>query len=93
MTDAELRRQVAAELSWDPRVDSEVIEVSADSGTVTLRGTVDSLRQKRAVSQATARVRGVIRVADEVRVRIPGRNQRTTTLLTCALVSATGILP
>ena len=45
MTDDELRRQVAAELSWDPQVDSEVIEVSADSGTVTLRGTVASLRQ------------------------------------------------
>jgi len=76
MTDAELRRQVAAELSWDPRVDNEVIEVSADSGTVTLRGTVDNLRQKRAGSKATARVRGVIRVADELQVQIPGRNQR-----------------
>jgi osmotically-inducible protein OsmY len=76
MTDNELRRQVAAELSWDPQVDSEVIEVSADSGTVTLRGTVDSLRQKRAGSKAAARVRGVIRVADELRVRIPGRDQR-----------------
>jgi len=29
MTDDELRRQVAAELSWDPQVDSEVIDVSA----------------------------------------------------------------
>jgi hypothetical protein len=48
MTDDELRRQVAAELSWDPQVDSEVIDVSAGSGTVTLHGTVDSLRQKRA---------------------------------------------
>ena len=76
MTDDELRREVAAELSWDPRVDSEVIEVSADSGTVTLRGTVDSLRQKRAGSKAAARVRGVIRIANELRVRIPGAEQR-----------------
>jgi osmotically-inducible protein OsmY len=76
MTDDELRRQVAAELSWDPQVDSEVIEVSAGSGTVTLRGTVDSLRQKQAGSKAAARVRGVIRVANELRVRIPGRDQR-----------------
>jgi osmotically-inducible protein OsmY len=76
MTDDELRRQVAAELTWDPQVDSEVIEVSADSGTVTLRGTVDSLRQKRAGSKAAARVRGVIRVANELQVRIPGRDQR-----------------
>lgn len=76
MTNDELRRQVAAELSWDPQVDSEVIEVSADSGTVTLRGTVDSLRQKRAGSKAAGRVRGVIQVANELRVRIPGRDQR-----------------
>lgn len=76
MTDYELRRQVAAELSWDPQVDSDVIEVSADSGTVTLRGTVDSLRQKRAGSKTAARVRGVIRVVNELRVRIPSRDQR-----------------
>ena len=76
MTDDELRRQVAAELSWDPQVDSELIEVSADSGTVTLRGTVDGLRQKRAGSEAAARVRGVIGVANVLRVRIPGTDQR-----------------
>ena len=76
MTDDELRRQVAAELAWDPQVDSEVIEVSADSGTVTLRGTVDSLRQKRAGSKAAARVRGIVRVANELQVRIPGRDQQ-----------------
>jgi osmotically-inducible protein OsmY len=76
MTDDDLRRQVAAELSWDPRVVSEMIEVSADRGTVTLRGTVDSLRQKRAASEAAARVRGVIRVANELRVRIPDRDRR-----------------
>ena len=76
MTDEELRRQVAAELCWDPQVDSKVIEVSADSGTVTLRGNVDCLRQKRAGSRAASRVRGVIRIANELQVRIPGRDQR-----------------
>jgi osmotically-inducible protein OsmY len=76
MTDDELRRQVTAELTWDPQVDSEVIEVSADGGTVTLRGTVDSCWQKRAGSKAAARVRGVIRVADELRVRISASDQR-----------------
>ena len=76
MTDDELRCQVAAELSWDPQVDSEAIEVSADSGTVTLRGTVASLRQKQAGGKAAARVRGVTRVANELRVRIPDRDQR-----------------
>jgi osmotically-inducible protein OsmY len=76
MTDDELRRQVSAELSWDPQVDSEAIEVSVDSGTVTLRGTVGSLRQKRAGSNAAARVGGVTRVANELAVRIADADWR-----------------
>lgn len=32
MTDDDLRRNVAAELGWDPQVDSAAIEVSAASG-------------------------------------------------------------
>jgi osmotically-inducible protein OsmY len=76
MTDDELRRQVFAELSWDPQVDSEAIEVSADGGTVTLRGTVGSLRQKRAGSNAAARIHGVTRVANELEVRIPDADWR-----------------
>src|SRR5256884_8215798 len=48
MTDDDLRRDVAAELCWDPQVDSAAIAVSAASGMVTLRGTVASLRHKRA---------------------------------------------
>jgi osmotically-inducible protein OsmY len=76
MTDDELRRLVATELSWDPKVGSEAIEVSADSGTVTLRGTVASLWKKRAGSKAAARVRGVTWVANELRVQIPDRDRR-----------------
>ena len=40
MTDGDLRRDVAAELCWDPRFDSAAIEISAASGMVTLCGTV-----------------------------------------------------
>jgi len=43
MTDDDLRRDVAAELCWDPRMDRAAIEVRAASGLVTLRGTVASL--------------------------------------------------
>ena len=76
MTDNNLRRDVAAELCWDPRVDSAAIEVSAASGMVTLGGTVVSLGHKRAGGNAAARVRGVTRVANELRVRIPDRDRR-----------------
>jgi osmotically-inducible protein OsmY len=76
MKDDDLRRHVAAELSWDPQVGSEAIVVSAASGTVTLRGTVPSLRLKRAAGRAAARLRGVTRIANELRVQIPDKDRR-----------------
>ena len=76
MKDDDLKSHVAAEFSWDPRVDSDAIEVSAASGTVTLRGIVASLRLKRAGGEAAARVRGVTRVANELRVQIPDTDLR-----------------
>ena len=76
MRDDDLWRHVAAELFWDPQVDSEAIEVSAADGTVTLRGTVASLRSKWAGGRAAARVRGVTWVANEVRVQIPDKDRR-----------------
>jgi osmotically-inducible protein OsmY len=72
----DLRRHVAAELSWDPQVGSDAIEVSAASGMVTLQGTVTSIRLKRAGGRAAARVRGVTRVANELRVQIPDKDRR-----------------
>src|SRR5690348_4092174 len=76
MTDDDLRRGVATELCWDPRVDSATIEVSAASGTVTLRGTAASLWHKRAGGNAAARVRGVTRVTNQLSVKIPDRDRR-----------------
>src|SRR6516225_5436873 len=76
MMDDDLRRNVAAELSWDPQVDSDAIEVSAASGVVTLRGIVTSFRLNRAGGGAAARVRGVKRVANELQVQIPDKDQQ-----------------
>jgi len=76
MREDDLRRHVAAELSWDPQVDSEAIEVRATGGMVTLRGTVASLRLKQAGGRAAARVRGVTWVANDLRVQIPVRDRR-----------------
>ena len=59
MTDDQPQADVAAELSWDPKVDSAAIAVSADAGTITLRGTVGSPREKREAGRAACRVHGV----------------------------------
>ena len=76
MTDDDLQRDVAAELFWDPKVDNEEIAVSADSGTVTLRGTVGSFRQKREAGKAAERVYGVTGVRNELQVRLLDRDKR-----------------
>jgi osmotically-inducible protein OsmY len=76
MRDDDLRHYVAAELSWDPQVDSKGIEVRTVGGTVTLRGVVASLRLKRAGGRAAARIRGVTWVSNELRVQIPDKDRR-----------------
>jgi osmotically-inducible protein OsmY len=76
MTDEQLQADVVAELFWDPKVDSEAIAVSADAGTVTLRGTVDSYREKREAEKAACRVYGVIGVRNELDVRLLDDSKR-----------------
>jgi osmotically-inducible protein OsmY len=69
-TNAELEVDVTEELGWDPKVDSEEIAVAADDGTVTLRGTVGSFRQKREARKAAERIYGVLSVNNDLDVRI-----------------------
>ncbi|HEY0620196.1 MAG TPA: BON domain-containing protein [Kribbella sp.] len=70
MTDEALALSVKDELFWDPKVNSEEIVVSADDGTITLRGTVGSFRHKRDAKKAAERVHGVVYVENDLRVRI-----------------------
>ncbi len=76
MTNEELELSVADELAWDPKVDSDTIAVSAEDGTVTLRGTVGSFRQKREAQQAAKRVYGVTFVNNDLDVRILTEHRR-----------------
>jgi osmotically-inducible protein OsmY len=76
MTNDDLKLDVAAELSWDPKVDSQEIAVAADNGAVTLRGTVGSFREKREAGKAAARVYGVTEVSNELQVRMLDHSKR-----------------
>jgi osmotically-inducible protein OsmY len=76
MTDEQLQADVVAELLWDPKTGSEAIAVSADAGTVTLRGIAGSFRAKREAGKAACRVYGVIGVQNELDVQLPDDNQR-----------------
>ena len=76
MTNDDLQLDVAAELSWDPKLDSKAIAVSAADGAVTLRGTVASFREKREAGKAAARVYGVTEVSNELQVRMLDSSKR-----------------
>ncbi len=76
MTDDALALDVKDELFWDPKVDSEEVAVSASDGTITLRGTVGSFRQKRDAKKAAERVGGVVYVDNELSVRILTESRR-----------------
>lgn len=76
MINEELQLNVADELFWDPKVDNEAIAVSANDGTVTLRGTVGSFRQKREAKNAAERIFGVMSVDNELEVRILNEQRR-----------------
>jgi osmotically-inducible protein OsmY len=76
MTDEELELSVGAQLSSDPKVDRRTVAVAAEDGTVTLRGTVDSFREKREAQKAAQRVHGVVFVNNELDVRILTEHRR-----------------
>ena len=69
--DDKLQKAVLAELSWEPSITAAHIGVTADHGTVTLTGHVESYGQKHAAEMATGRVKGVKAIAEEIEVRLP----------------------
>src|SRR4029077_12053422 len=76
LSNDELTKNVTDELFWDPKVQSTSIAVASDGGTVTLRGTVGSFREKREAKKAAERVYGVTSVENELNVRLMTDNAR-----------------
>lgn len=65
-SDDEIRLDVAAALAADPATDLYEIEVAVDGGKVTLKGTVESWREKDLAERVAKGVRGVIGLANEI---------------------------
>lgn len=75
-TDAQLQKDVMAELKWEPSVHAEQIGVEVKDGVVTLAGHVDSYPAKWNAERATQRVSGVKALAVEIDVRLSGDAHR-----------------
>ncbi len=78
-TNAGLEHDVRAAVVLDPRVaDPAEVAITADGGTVTLRGTVGSFSQRRAVVNDARDVTGVNDVLDELEVTCSANRVATT---------------
>jgi osmotically-inducible protein OsmY len=87
-TDSELQQAVLNELRGDTRVRETEVGVEVRDGVVTLVGPVDSWAKRMAAAEAAHRVRGVLDVANELQVRLPGSGVRTDTDIAHAVRTA-----
>ena len=78
-TDVELKRDVSAELAWDPEVRSTLIGVGVKDGVVTLTGHLQTFAEKHAAARAVRRVAGVKAIALELDVRLSADHKRSDT--------------
>lgn len=78
-TDSEIQQAVLHELKWDTRVQATEVGVEVDAGIVTLTGVVNSWAKRLAAVQAAHRIQGVLDVANDIEVRLPGTVGHTDT--------------
>jgi osmotically-inducible protein OsmY len=78
-TDTQVHHDVLEELKWDSRVDETEVGVEVDNGVVTLTGTVTSWAKRMAAEEAARRVIGVLDIANDIKIKVPGGLTRTDT--------------
>lgn len=87
-TDAQLKKDVSAELEWEPSIDSAHVGVAVNDGVVTLSGHVDTFAEKHAIERAVGRVQGVKAVAIELDVKLEPGHKRSDSEIAAAIESA-----
>lgn len=87
-TDSYIQRCVLDELKWDTRVRETDIGVEVHRSVVTLTGSVDSWAARLAAQEAAHRVAGVLDVANDIKVNLPGSRERTDTDIAQAVRAA-----
>ncbi|HSO18884.1 MAG TPA: BON domain-containing protein [Desulfosarcina sp.] len=69
VSDSDIRRAVGDALRYDPRVSSHEVTPEVADRVVTLRGTVDNLKSRRAAYRTARNTVGVRRVVNRIKVR------------------------
>lgn len=89
MSDSEIRRNVEAELRWEPSVqDASAIGVAVKDGVTTLTGHTASYAEKWAAERAAERVSGVTALVSDLDVHLPSSFERTDEEIAQAAVNA-----
>ena len=87
-TDAQLKKDVEAELEWDPAVDAAHIGVAVKDGVVTLTGHLETFAEKYVAERAVRRVAGVRAIAEEIDVKLARGHVRSDSDIAQAIETA-----
>ncbi|MEQ1805766.1 MAG: BON domain-containing protein [Burkholderiaceae bacterium] len=87
-TDAQLKKDVTAELEWDPSINASHVGVTATDGVVTLTGHLNTFAEKYAIERAAQRVQGVKAIAMELDVKLEPGHKRSDSEIAGAVDSA-----
>jgi osmotically-inducible protein OsmY len=69
-SDADIKKDVEAELRWAPELDERDISIKVENGIVMLTGFVHGYHEKYFAEAAVKRVKGVLGVADDIQVQL-----------------------
>lgn len=83
-TDLELKRDVLAEMAFEPSIQITDIGVLVKDGVVTLNGRAENHGEQMNAVRAALRVEGVVGVADDIAVELPEFGSRTDGDITAA---------
>jgi osmotically-inducible protein OsmY len=87
-TDAQLKKDVLAELEWEPGVNATNVGVAVKEGVVTLTGHLDTYAEKHAIERVLQRVNGVQAIALELDVKLAPDHHRSDAEIAQAAQSA-----
>lgn len=89
-TDTQLKKEVLAELEWDPALNANSVGVAVNKGVVLLTGHLDTFAEKQAVEEAVQRVAGVKAIAVELDVKLEPHHHRSDAEIAAAIGASFG---
>ena len=87
-SDSDIRKDIVAELDWDPSLRHDDIAVAVRDGVVTLSGFADSYADKWRAERVVSGIKGVKAVANDIQVKLPSSSQRADPDIARAAIDA-----